>query len=684
MSLRISWMATAVAALVCVALSAQEARAQETPKGLTAHDVARLRSVRETAISPDGALIAYTLSIPRDLDTEDDGGAWSELHVVDAGGASRGFVTGKVNVGGIQWVDAGRISFTTKRGADTHQSLYVIDVTGGEARRVLAFDDGVGAYSWGPDGKTVAFLSAGAEDKQVQKRKKRGFDAEIYEEDRRPTRLWLVDVTEVDAKPRAVDLPGVPSDPLFSPDGAHLALTLQPSPLIDDAYMRRRLTVVETRSGTVTASVETEGKLGGHVWSPDGKHIALIAARDIHDPAPGRLMIVESATGTSTELVASDDRHVRSAAWTDATTVLFLWDRGVKTHISELSIGPDRIERAGAIEGVAVTSLSVSRDGDVLALRGASREHPDEVFRATRDGLVGVRLTNSNEWLATRRLATQEVVEFEARDGLKLQGILIRPLDEKPGTRYPLVMVVHGGPESHQRDGWMTWYASGGQALAARGFAVFYPNYRASTGRGVEFSMLDHGDMGGREFDDLVDGVKHLVATGLVDEKKVGVTGGSYGGYASAWCATALSEHFAAAVMSVGISDQISFAGTTDIPDEMNLVHYRVRPWEDWKLFLERSPIYHAEKGRTPILIMHGKNDTRVHPSQSLELYRYLKVLGKTPVRLVLYPGEGHGNRRAASRLDYSLRLMRWMEHYLVGEGGEPPPREIDHGVKER
>jgi dipeptidyl aminopeptidase/acylaminoacyl peptidase len=258
-----------------------------------------------------------------------------------------------------------------------------------------------------------------------------------------------------------------------------------------------------------------------------------------------------------------------------------------------------------------------------------------------------------------------------------LEGVLIRPLDEEKGRRYPLILAVHGGPEAHQSNGWLTRYSYPGQVAAARGFAVFYPNYRGSTGRGVAFSKMGQGDYGGKEFDDLVDAIDHFVETGLVDRAKVGITGGSYGGFASAWAATKLTKHFAASVMFVGISDQISKMGTTDIPNEMNLVHSRQWPWEDWDWFRERSPIYYAEQARTPILILHGKNDPRVHPSQSMELYRYLKTIGKTPVRLVFYPGEGHGNRKSAARLDYNLRLMRWMEHYLQGSGGDPPPQRL-------
>ncbi|PTB82436.1 S9 family peptidase, partial [Pseudidiomarina aestuarii] len=182
-------------------------------------------------------------------------------------------------------------------------------------------------------------------------------------------------------------------------------------------------------------------------------------------------------------------------------------------------------------------------------------------------------------------------------------------------------------------NGWLDRYASPVKHAAQQGYALFFPNYRGSTGRGVEFSKLGQNDYAGKEFDDLVDGKDHLVEMGLVDSTKVGITGGSYGGFASAWGATALTEHFAASVMFVGISDNISKFGTTDIAKEMHAVHARSYPWEKWQWYLERSPIYHAEKARTPILILHGKEDTRVHPSQSMELYRYLKTHGNVPVR---------------------------------------------------
>jgi dipeptidyl aminopeptidase/acylaminoacyl peptidase len=305
------------------------------------------------------------------------------------------------------------------------------------------------------------------------------------------------------------------------------------------------------------------------------------------------------------------------------------------------------------------------------------------VFLWKADEPEPLRLTRHNPWLEQKELASQEVVRYTARDGLELQGVLMRPLDRRDGERVPLILVIHGGPESHVSNAWLTSYSRPGQMAAARGFAVFYPNYRGSTGRGLKFSKLSQGDAAGKEFDDYVDGVDHLIAEGLVDGERVGITGGSYGGYASAWGATYYSERFAASVVFVGISDKISKFGETDIPDEEMYAHALDRIWDRWDFYLERSPIYHAGKGRTPTLILHGDSDPRVHPAQSLELYRHLKTRGQAPVRLVFYKGEGHGNRRAASRYDYSLRMLRWMEHYLKGEGGAPPPYEIDYGFED-
>ena len=641
--------------------------------------VAKLKSVTSAAVSPDGKHVAYALSVQRRPLEDDDGSAWSELWVVDAQGNARPFVTGEVNVGGVRWTPDGRsIAFLAKRGEDEHTSLYQIPIDGGEAKRLFEHDADLRGPSFSRDGQRLAFLATEPRSKEQQERRDKGFDQEIYEEDWRPTKVWLA-AADGSGKPEALELEGSASLVAWSPGGRQLVVVLAPTPLVDDGYMFKRVSIVDADTGKVVEPIRNPGKLGQVGWSPAGKHLAMISGVDIHDPRDGRLMVADvPGDGTLRDLMPDYEAHVHSFAWKDAETLLWVASEGTASTVGTVTLdGRRRVPVDGT--GPVLASLSLSDDGQTAALVGHAPEHPGEVFLlGTRDSAAR-RLTHSNPWLADMRLAEQAVVRHKARDGLELEGVLVYPVNYEKGRRYPLILCVHGGPESHVSDGWVTSYSQPGQTGAARGFAVFYPNYRGSTGRGVAFSKMGQADAAGREFDDLVDAVDHLVGLGLVDREKVGITGGSYGGYASAWGATYYSDRFAASVMFVGISDNVSKLGTTDIPEEMFLVHHRKRLWDDWDYFLGRSPIKYVERNRTPTLILHGKSDPRVHPSQSMELYRHLKTLGQAPVRLVFYPGEGHGNRRAASRFDYNVRMLRWMAHYLQGAGGDPPEYAIDY-----
>ena len=648
--------------------------------GLTSFDVAKLRNVGSAVIAPDGSRIAYTLVVPRGPTTETDGPAWVELHVLGRDGVSHPFVTGEVNVSAVRWTRDGRsISFLAKRGKDEFRGLYSISAEGGEAGRLISHTADIDAYSWSPDGKRVAFLAADESPKKRRELEKKGFNQQVYEESAPASRVWIASIGWQEAKPRLFsEVSGSGSEIEWAPTGGSLSVAIAPTSLIDDWYMRRKITVVDAESGKVAAKIDNPGKLGSIAWSPDGKSLAFLSAADLHDPSAGRLMVAPASGGAARDVLPGYEGNVAQIAWRDADTIVFLGAEGVQSAVGEVRRDGSARRTLLPAGGPVFFTLDLARDGSVV-LVGQSPEHLSEVFLWTQREGKPRRLTTSNPWLASKRLAPQEVVRFQAKDGLALEGLLIHPLDEKKGEKYPLILAVHGGPESHYSNGWLTSYADPGQIAAARGFGVFYPNYRGSTVRGVAFSKMGQGDPAGKEFDDLVDAVDHMIGTGLVDRAKVGITGGSYGGYATAWCSTKYSDRFAAGVMFVGISDLVSKAGTTDISQEKYLVHARHWPWEDWNRMLERSPITHAGQSHTPMLILGGKDDPRVHPSQSLAFYRYVKLSGKAPVRLVLYPGEGHGNRFSAHRLDYNLRMLQWFEHYLKGAGGQPPGYELEY-----
>jgi dipeptidyl aminopeptidase/acylaminoacyl peptidase len=666
--------------ILLLAFSAAPLALAQAPGGLTPQDVAQIRSVANVAMHPDGTRVAYALRVPRLPMVGDDGPQYVELHVVDSTGASRPYITGAGTVSNIAWTRDGKaISFTARRAGDKATALYVIPLDGGEARRVLAHDTSIAAYSWSHDGKRVAFVAEESAPAKHHELAGKGFNQEIYEEDVPYSRVWIAEVGSAE-KPRMLALEGSASVVQWSPVDDRLAVVLAPTPLTDDDLINRRVSIVSAATGRVIALVNNPGNFGSVEWSPDGKALALLDGADRHDSDSARLYIIDPQSGALQRLLPDIDWDFSQIAWMNPARIAYIADEGVWTSFN-------RIERDGsgrhtivATGGPIFTALSLSADGQSVAFIGESPMHPPEVYFMRHGDAAGPkRLTNGNPWLAQRRLAKQEPVKWKARDGVELEGILIRPLDEKPGMRYPFILTVHGGPESHDPNGWQTSYADPGQVAAARGYAVFYPNYRGSTGRGEKFLKLSQGDPAGKEFDDLADAVDHFVAIGLADKSKVGITGGSYGGYATAWCTTYYSEKFAAGVMFVGISNKISKVGTTDIANEEYYVHALHRPWEAWQMFLERSPIYHAGKSKTPVLIAGGLADPRVHPQQSMEMYRHLKLRSAAPVRLVRYPGEPHGNRRAASRYDYHLRMLQWFDHYLKGSGGPPPPMEIEY-----
>jgi len=437
----------------------------------------------------------------------------------------------------------------------------------------------------------------------------------------------------------------------WASDGNHLAfmaadtveqeespLPYQPEVYEENLKQRRGYVTNVAKENHPPHQLQIEGSIYQMHWNPDGKRLAVAVA-----PTP---------------LV--DDYYMHQQ-------VYITGHHGKKIQ--------SKVEHKGKLG-----DISWSPDGSKLAMIAGADIH---------DPIAGRLFVVSAEGGKPRQLQPQLKQKFEQFQWvnnntlhyLTSKGVwsrvLVYPVDYEKGKKYPMITSVHGGPESHYNDGWVTGYSDAGQVGAAQGYFVFYPNYRGSTGRGETFAKSSQADMAGAEFDDIVAGVDELIDVGIVDSAKVGVTGGSYGGYATGWMSTRYTDRFAAGVMFVGISNNISKWGTSDIPEELFLVHARERIWEDYQSFLERSPIYYAGQAKTPLLIMAGKEDTRVGPGQSYELYRHIKTRTETPVRLVLYPGEGHGNTKATARLDYNLRMMRWFNEYLKGEAQERPDDEL-------
>lgn len=652
---------TITAALI--ASASVTATAQARP--MTPEDVAKIESIGAMAVSPDGSRIAFTTaSLPDVTEGEEDGTVKQELKIAHAPNAARAYLPDDISPRGVSFSPDGRtVSFVWKKDGDDNNAVWGVPVDGGTYSKLAAIDGAdVRSYRWNDDGRTLYLLANAEEDAQREEQKEAGFNARIYEEEFKPARLFAAKVgVEIDEEPREISLPGFVSAFDIAPNDAFAIVETAPTPLVDDSYTKKRVNIIDLGTGNVRAVVETPGKIGDVEISPDGKQLSLIAGVDMNDPAATTLHLVDTATGTYRAINEGEAEAAVDAEW------LMNGQLAAVVHVGAQSVLRMYNADGSLLNEVDPGDLILTRieaDGGKLAVAANSPKHPNELFLYNSGRFQ--RWTRHNPWLSQITFGKQRTFSFTARDGQEVEGVLIEPVGGAPKGGAPTIMNVHGGPEAHDSNGWQTAYSKPGQVAAGQGYAVFLPNYRGSTGYGVAFSKQHQGNYTDPEFADIVDAKRALAAAGITDPDRTGITGGSYGGYASAWGATFYSAEYAASVMFVGISNQVSKFGTGDIPYEMYNVHSRKWPWDDWQAMLEVSPIYHVDKAETPILIMHGDSDTRVDPGQSFELYRSIKIRKPdTPVRMVLYPGEGHGNRRAGSRYDYSLRMMEWFDTYL-------------------
>lgn len=634
--------------------------------GVSIADAMRLQTCGSVQVSPDGSRIAYLVTVPRGQD-EEAGPAHSELHVVEANsGRSLPFVTGKVNVRAPRFAPDGRtLAFLAKRGEDTATQVWAIPLDGGEARRLTSAASSVLGFRFHPDGKRLLYIAQEAESARDKEMAKKGYGFVFYEENLRHRNLYVQPVEGGEVTQLTSEVTVWAVEP--TPDGSAVIVAASAKNLVDHEYMFQQLHRLDLGSGEMRQLTRHAGKMGDFAVSPDGRHVAYAGARDVRDHAASQAWVVPLAGGEAKNLTPPGfPGHVSEVSWRDASTLLVHTSEGVwnNLRLAPLGGGEWQILLDGRSAGVVVGPPSPSRDGAVIAFVGSTPSLPAEVYRWQSRAKVR-QLTTRNPWLAERRLGRQGVIRYTARDGQEIEAILVYPLNYEKGTRYPLIVSVHGGPEAHHSNGWLTRYLDPAQVLAARGYLALYPNYRASTGYGVEFAMAGYGDPAGKEFDDVADGIAHLVKIGLADGERVGLGGGSYGGYAAAWFATHYTKLVRAVAMFVGISDLVSKVGTTDIPWEDQLVHIGSPLEEAWDLMRQRSPIFWVKQSRSAVLIMHGDSDTRVHPSQSLAMYRRLKMNDHPATRLVFYPGEGHGNAKQTGRLDVLCRHLAWYDHYV-------------------
>jgi len=651
---------------------------------LSSSELLKLERASVYQISPDGSEIIYSVSTPRGPN-EEPGSTHLIYYRLDLSGNATSLLFDEDFKGSSPQYspDGEYISFTHKKEEGMTQ-VWAMPAAGGDMVQLTDAENGVNYYTWHPDGLGLAYLSMEPKTERELELEKRGYDFIYYEENIKINRLFNLRFDEnFETSSEIQLLEGIHIwDFQFSKDGKMLAFSTSEKNLIDYRYMFRKIEIMDMESGEVIKEVGNKGKLGNYVFNSDGTQLAFTSALNINDHAVSQAFTFSLETEAITNHTPENFKgHISWVDWKNDKTLFCYSGEGVYPKLSEISIKNNKREVILDSEttGIIFGTPHFTAEGSLFVFTGSTPYDYSNIYIWESKGDLH-KVTNINPLLSNKLFGEQEVISYKARDGQEIEGLLIKPVGYKKGQKYPLILYVHGGPESHHDNGWLSRYSTPGQVMAGKGYLVAYINYRASTGYGVDFGMVGFMDPAGKEFDDLADGIDYLIAEKGADRERVGMAGGSYGGYASAWFATYYTDYVKAVCMFVGISDLISKRGTTDIAWEELLVHSGKPLEEQWDMNLKRSPIYWAHQSKTATLIYGGAADPRVHPSQSLELHRRMKMNNHPAVRLVQYPGEGHGNRKQVGQIDVLYRQIEWLDWYVKDAkplDGPMPPLDI-------
>ncbi len=643
-----------------------------------------MRRLADAAISPDGAWVLYTVRRweTSSSDREKKEQRSQVWRVPAAGGDVRPLTFDEAGASAPAWSPDGRyVSFLSARGVgeDRRPQIWIMRTDGGEATKLTDAKEGVASYAWSLDGTRIGYVSREPENADAEAQRKRGDDRRVFEDEFRMAHLWVVDVASQKAG-RITDGSAmtIRGDLSWSPDSARVAFTAAPTPMVrdnrQDVYIA---TLADKRVEKITTNV---GSDSSPRWSPDGSTIAFTTEPGAVEPGPdglgtvdprqSRLALYDVPTRTIADAFdARFDIEPRSLTWApDGRRLIF--NAGKGAYSEAFSYEPGTKRYAQLTTNRVITLGTLSKDGSTVAFVMESATQPADVYVSDLAFLTPRRLTSANPQAAEFALGETEVITWK-NEGFDIEGVLLKPAGFRPGTRVPLLVVVHGGPAGAHLDNYRVGYGDGGQHWAGQGWAVLYPNPRGGTNYGEKFMRANIPDWGGGDFRDIMAGVDAAIARGIADPDRLAIQGWSYGGYMTSWAVTQTTR-FKAAMVGAGITNLWSMYGTNDLPNYLAAFFRGVPSKETLPLYMERSALTHASTVTTPTLILHGGNDERVPIGQPMEFYRALKERG-TPVELVFYPRQGHGLQEYHHQLDRLRRQFDWVVKYTLRDPGRKP-----------
>ncbi len=667
------------------------------------NDLFKIATLSDPRFSQDGQWLAYVRTEPDQGNNEYRSAIWLAPL---GGGHARQFTNGVKRDSAPQWSPDGRwVAFVSTRGGEKAKpQIYLIPTDGGEARQLTKMETGAGEPAWSPDGKILAFTSRvnaeemaaedeGDSEQQIdpdelerlaaerEKREQEKADPRVIRRfayragtsyfDDRTTQLYLVEIdretgSAKNGPQRVTSDERNYSDLQWTPDGNAVLAVVSRKPGEDDLFYYSDLVRVPLDGSEPVILTGSDTADFGARPSPDGQWIAFNSLPvEGYSTANLEIKLLPAAGGEPRLLTAELDCHAVDIAWMpDSQGICFLVPERGRVDLR-------RVLLEGGTVDVLLTAdremqeYDLSADGRQVGFIVSTDRAPSDLYLAALDGSSEHRLVQASEdWLATKVLGEVSDLWFESADGTPIQGWIIKPPGFDPAVKYPLILSIHGGPHvmwsRHEPTMWHEW-----QTQAARGYVVFSCNPRGSDGYGQAFRAASLHRWGEADLPDLQAGIEQVIAQGYVDPERMVVTGGSYGGYMTAWV-IGHDDRFKAAVAQRGVYDLTSFYGTSDIPI-LTEWEFDAAPWEDPQLLWKYSPLAYVEEMGTPLLLIHSENDFRAPIPAAEGLFVALRRL-KRDVEMVRYPRDGHELSRSGEpkhRIDRLDRIVNWFDKYV-------------------
>jgi dipeptidyl aminopeptidase/acylaminoacyl peptidase len=662
------------------------AYAQRVP---TFEEVISLRSVNGVVISPDGKTVAYTVQTTDWTDNRFDTEIWLAK---DGRKPFQLTNTSKANSNGPSFSPDGQwIAFLADRG--NKNQIHVMRVDGGEARVITKEEEGISGFEWDPSGTRLIVLKP-ENDKLKKDREKKYGGYETDDKEFTLSHLWTLDfkpdmpdpwelpcyetADSLKAKAGCIELPKLQrltegkftvTSFTVSPDGKMVAFNHQPDPLINTS-VRSNISTVDLADKKVTLRVSNASSDNFEDWSPDSKE--LLYTSSVGDTTSNfymnsGLFVLNLDTKTSRQIAKDFDEDLGGLTWKPTGIYASIWN---KTKRPLYKIDPKTGNHSVLLNTPdQVYGISFSKAGDRLAFVGRNGNQLNEVFVTPAGSPKPEKITDMTSQISGWKVAQSEVVSWKSKDGATIEGVLHKPANYDASKKYPLFVVIHGGPTGIDTPQPVPGYVYPILQWLDKGSLVLRVNYRGSAGYGEAFRSLNVKNLGVGDAWDVISGVDHLDSKGMIDRSKMGCMGWSQGGYISAFLTTN-TDIFKAISVGAGISNWTTYYVSTDI-HPFTRQYLKATPWSDEGIYKKTSPMTNINNAKTPTLIQHGEFDRRVPISNAYELVQGLRD-NNVPSELIVYKGFGHGITKPKERLAATQHNWDWFNKYVFGETTPP------------